>query len=112
MSGKASRNKGATFERLIRNFLATRLNREIPNPAASGFSGADAVVGPFAVECKNQARWRLPDWWKQTLEQAESDKAFPVMVVKRPGVAAPEKQWAIMDVETLARLIEWIDEFE
>lgn len=77
------------------------------NPAASGFSGADAVISIFSIECKNHARWALPEWWRQTKADADG-KAMPVMIVKRPRTAKPEEQWVIMDVETLARIIEWI----
>ena len=77
MSGKKSRTKGAVFERLVRNYLAERLGVEVENPAASGFSGADAVVGPFCIEIKNHTRLELPAWWAQALEQAKASE-FPV----------------------------------
>lgn len=100
-----SRNKGMKFERDVRNFIAEQLDDEVINPAASGFSGADAVVGGFAIECKNVARNLMPEWWRQAKGQVQGNE-IPVVVHKRAGTGAMADQWVTMDLDTFCRILD------
>lgn len=104
MSGKSSRTKGAVFERNVRNYLALTSGQQVPNPAASGFTGADAEVGPFSIECKNQVTNKMPSWWDQAVEDAR-EGMLPVVVHKRAGFGSTPDQWVTMNLEVFVEIV-------
>ncbi len=91
-----SRDKGAKWEREIASHMAAH---GWPNAKRRGIGFEDHdLIGthPYSVECKNQARWSVPAWWRQTEEQAEATGATPLLVMKRPGFSDPGQGLAVI----------------
>lgn len=54
-----------------------------------GGGGTDIKLSPRAkhlidydIECKNQQKWKIPEWWKQTIQNTEKGRK-PLLVIKR-----------------------------
>ncbi len=122
--GKASRDKGARFERSIardlRQWLGTDWQVErLPGYRQRGEVGqaGDLVVSgpfdfPFAIECKHYAGWSLDqlftpeaamlaDFWRQAVEQAERVDKLPMLIVKRDRGQAV----AFMPLDIVRRIV-------
>lgn len=61
-----------------------------------GGSGVDVVFSPtmkkitsVAIECKNQSRMNIPDFWRQTRDTAKKEGLQPMLVVKYPKFQQP-----------------------
>lgn len=79
-----SRTKGRAFEqdiaRTLREELGVEVTRNWQEQAAHG--GTDLVgVEGWAIECKRAKKYS-PQWWKQTVEQADKCGELPVLVYK------------------------------
>ena len=62
------------------------------------------VLGQNAgIECKNQARLDIPDWWRQT-RKLESLGREPILVFKQFGEPLGETK-AVVYLDTLLELI-------
>ena len=59
-------------------------------PAIMGESGVDIhldfpsrrELGNWSIECKNQEKWNIPSFWKQTTENT-SKNSKPLLVIKK-----------------------------
>jgi len=105
MSGKLSRNKGATFERLI----ATELKEVHPGArrgvgqTQSAGNGADVEGTPFWIECKHGKQPNIRAAYKQAIEaRKEADDPRPVLVVSRRD---REPIMATLELKTLISLL-------
>ncbi len=80
-----SRNKGKRGERevaaLIKDLTGWDVRRRVRQH--DGDSDLEGVPG-WCIEVKNQAELRLPEWWRQAIEQAAKDEARPVLFYKLP----------------------------
>ena len=61
-----------------------------------GGSGIDIVfsptmksIAPYAIECKNQSRLNLPDFWRQCRDTAKKEGLQPMLIVKYPKFQQP-----------------------
>jgi len=120
MNGAGSRRKGATFERLIRQWFDDSDELHVDQRQHIGTDEADIeVVGyptshngsewemRLVVECKNHRSIDLPGWWRQAVDQAKRrGTGWPVLVVKRRGKTDPGDQWVVMSLDTFTELIE------
>jgi hypothetical protein len=94
MSGRASKAKGASFERLIRNHLnGIGINAE--NPARTGFDGSDVDMGFMNLEAKNHKTRSLPAWMRQA--QADAKTNLYGVVHKCYGKAKATDQLVTLD---------------
>jgi hypothetical protein len=113
VSGKGARNKGNNFERLLRNWDGWKVLQF----EHKGHSETDLVVEMFgsrlAIEAKNQATIKLPEWWKQAKAQA-GDEEHPIIVHKRKGYIQAEYQWITMDIDSFKKLLAevWWDGYD
>jgi hypothetical protein len=100
MSGKRSRNKGASYERHIAKILTKWWGSQIDRVPQSGGWQKERITGdvaaddkfPFSVECKKQEGWHLEDilykdslitkWWKQCCDDCPDSKT-PLLVFSR-----------------------------
>jgi Holliday junction resolvase len=89
-----SKQKGTSFETLIRDYLRMVGFRAAHRVALSGSQDTGDINGIFhpstgrevAVQCKNQRTFKLSEWLNDTVEQARKlDNAVPLLTVKRPG---------------------------
>ena len=122
--GKASRDKGARFERSIASGLREWLGPDwqverLPGYRQRGEVGqaGDLVVSgpfvfPFAIECKHYKGWRLDqlftpdasmlaDFWRQTVEQAERVDRLPLLLVHKDR----GQTLAIMPLDIVRRIV-------
>ena len=109
MTGQTSRRKGAQFERDVERYLDAVDGIAARRTAPLGYSGGDIHVTTsrleLLVECKNRKAMALPEWWRQTVDDANQWGALPLLVVKRPRTTNPAHQWAICDLQTLTQII-------
>ena len=92
--GKGARNKGASYERKIAKILEERTGVQLERtPLSGGFAKANssaALKGDINtidknidlhlhIECKNQKKWALRQWYKQAKEDCPKGKK-PVVV--------------------------------
>jgi len=102
--GKASRDKGAAFERRICKIMGEAYGVELRRTPLSGgwAQHYDDVAGdvvavkgefPYCVECKNQEGWKLESlltekhawfdaWWNQLIKACPADK-MPLLIFSR-----------------------------
>jgi hypothetical protein len=103
---------GATFERLVADYLAAEIDDRIDRRVKTGSADKGDIGGirikthRVVVECKNHARVDLAGWYAQATAEAENDGApLGLIVHKRRGTAKPERQWVTMSLSDLAWLI-------
>lgn len=89
MGGSYSRNKGATAERelckLLSDYLGERFCRNLKQYQAAQHGDIEQLVGPYLVECKNQARIQLHAWWDQAVAAAKVRGAVPCLAYRLPN---------------------------
>jgi len=89
MKTSSAKGKG----RRLQNFVAEQLNNKYNTldfrPAIMGESGTDIKPSnalkekyPWDIECKNQEKWNIPEFWKQTTANTEEGRK-PLLVVKK-----------------------------
>jgi hypothetical protein len=110
MGGSTSRRKGNRAEVEVAAALRRAGWQAVTSRAENGTQGgADLITDfPMVVEVKNVARTDLSGWWRQAVEQAGGD--LPVVIHKRVGHARAEDWWVCMDMHTLLRLVERLDD--
>lgn len=103
--GKLSRNKGATFERLVANMLKevySNARRGVGQTQSSG-NGADVEGTPFWVECKHGKQPNIRAAYKQAIEaRKETNDAREVLVVTRRD---REPIMATIELKTLIEIL-------
>ena len=98
MSGKASRAKGLRWE------LAVRRAYEAAGFTVRGLEGEGDHLAirnglVIASEAKNQERLKLPEWWRQTKQDAPAG-TVPVLTFKKEG-----EMLSLMRTDDLLRLV-------
>lgn len=111
----SAKKAGASFERLIADYLAHRLDDDridrrvkTGNKDRGDIGGVRTIRGArVVIECKNTSRDNLPLWIREAEIERENDDA-PIGVVahKRHGSAKPEDQYVTMTLATFALLLE------
>lgn len=103
---------GTTFERQVADYLAAQLDDRIDRRVKTGAADKGDIAGVrlrghrIVLECKNHARLDLPGWHIEAQTEAANDGALAGLVVhKRRGTAAPERQWVTMSLADLAALL-------
>ena len=106
---------GSSFERLVADFLATRLDDDrIDRRVKRGsddrgdIGGVRTITGGRVVlEAKNTSRDNLPAWIREAeVERGNDDALIGVVVHKKHGSANPADQYVTMSLETFAVLLE------
>lgn len=111
-----AKQKGTSFEVLIRDYLIAKGFIHAHRPALSGGKDTGDINGiarrstrrKVAVQCKNQKQFQLSQWLNDTVEQAERlDGALPVLVVKRAGKGekALDDTYVVMRLRDLSDLL-------
>lgn len=75
MTGRGAREKGAVFERDVRDLARAHGFKDARRTFQQGpQGGADLVnVSGLSVECKRQETVRLREWWQQAVDAAGRD---------------------------------------
>lgn len=114
-SRQSARKAGASFERLVADYLARRLDDDrIDRRVKTGHKDRGDIGGVrtirggrVVIEVKNVSRDSLPLWMREAeVERQNDDAAIGVVVHKRFGSARPEQQYVTMDLATFALLLE------
>lgn len=86
MSGAYSRNRGARAERelcaLLREYLGVEATRQYKQYAQAQHGDIEELIGPYLIECKNQARITLGPWWEQARAAAQARRAIPCVAYR------------------------------
>lgn len=89
MSGAYSRNRGARAERelcaLLREYLGVEATRQYKQYAQAQHGDIEELIGPYLIECKNQARITLGPWWEQARAAAQARRAIPCVAYRLPN---------------------------
>ena len=108
----SAKTAGASFERLVADYLAQQVDDRIDRRVKTGRTDKGDIGGlryrghRIVLECKNHARLDLPGWYAEAeTECAHDDALLGAIVHKRRGTTKPERQWVTMSLGDLARLI-------
>jgi len=105
MKPRSGKNKGVRLQNKVAERLREKLKTKLEyhgvetdkeslssaiKPAIMGERGVDVhldigarkELGNWSIECKNQERWNIPNFWKQTTENTASNSK-PLLVVKK-----------------------------
>lgn len=111
----ASKAKGDAFELSITRYLVTR-----GIDAARTRAGYERDYGDIhirrsatsawpavALQAKNHRAWKLAEWMRALPAQVAEAKALTgALVVKRPGVTDPGKQYVVVELDTYLELLD------
>lgn len=109
-----AKQAGARFERLIADHLRDNLDDRIDRRVKTGAADKGDIANVrdshnrrIVLETKDYGgRVHLAEWVKEAHAEAENDDAHVGLVIaKRRGTTDPGKQWAIMEVEDLIKLL-------
>ena len=99
MSGRASRNKGASAERELAAMLSDELGYPIKRKLGQAREGGDDIqVENYRLEVKRREKLAVESWCKQVEEVAEPGE-WPVVVFRRSG----QKWRAVVPIELLIK---------
>ena len=99
MSGRASRNKGASAERELAAMLSDELGFPIKRKLGQAREGGDDIqVENYRLEVKRREKLAVESWCKQVEEVAEPGE-WPVVVFRRSG----QKWRAVVPIELLIK---------
>jgi hypothetical protein len=104
---KMSRVKGAAYERALVNWLRTH-GYPYAERNGIGFEGRDILGVPgVSIEAKNHQAWRVQEWWRQAVAQADSEQAgtLPLLIMKWPGASDVGESLAVMRLSDIAPLL-------
>lgn len=89
MTGAYSRSKGARAERelcgLLREYLGVEATRQLKQYQQAQHGDIEELIGPYLIECKNQARITLGPWWEQARVAAIVRGAIPCLAYRLPN---------------------------
>jgi hypothetical protein len=113
---KSARDAGAKFERRVAEWLANRLGDDrIERRVKNGTKDRGDVAGVktirggrVVIEAKDHSgEVKYTPWLREAeIERGNDDAVIGCVVVKRAGITDIGEQLVLMNVETLARLIE------
>jgi hypothetical protein len=109
----AASRKGASFERVIADSLATQLDDDrIDRRVKHGVNDRGDIAGlrvhgqRVVVECKNQKRLSLAEWVDEAeVERGNDDALIGLVIHKRRGKGDPLDQYVTCTVRDLAALL-------
>ena len=108
----SARKAGSTFERVIADYLAERVDDRIDRRVKTGANDKGDIGGVrihgqrVVIEVKNAARTDLPAWTREAhLEAGNDDALVGIVAHKRHGVGSPGEQWVTMTVDDLVALL-------
>jgi len=110
----SAKQAGARFERLISDFLRDNLDDRIDRKVRTGARDTGDVANVrdshnrrIVIEIKNYGGRGHPAEGTQKGHQKTEKNDAPLRrrIAKRRGTTNPEKQWAIMEVEDLIKLL-------
>lgn len=114
-SRTTARKAGATFERVVANYLKETLGDDsIDRQVKTGSRDlgdirgvTDAHGNPIAIECKDYGGRLHPTAWirEAHTEAANKNTNTGIIIAKRRGTTRPADQWVITTLEDLTRLI-------
>lgn len=111
---KTAKQAGARFERLISDYLRDNLDDRIDRRVKTGAADKGDIANVrdshnrrIVIETKDYGgKLNLPQWTKEAHQEAVNDNAHVgIVIAKRRGTTDPGKQWAIMEVEDLIKLL-------
>lgn len=111
---KTAKQAGAKFEKLVADFLAENLDDRIERRVLGGAKDRGDIANVrdshnrrIVIEAKDYGgKLNLPQWTKEAHQEAVNDNAHVgIVIAKRRGTTDPGKQWAIMEVEDLIKLL-------
>jgi Holliday junction resolvase len=89
MKSQSRKAKGSRFEREVAGRISDVLGgygvsvkRMLMSGAIDGWEGDICSNLPVTIECKNQEKVQLWEWWKQTESQSSGGK-IPVLLVNK-----------------------------
>lgn len=101
MSGRASRNKGATAERELATMLSDELGFVVKRKLGQARDGGDDIqIEHYRLEVKRREKLAI-DSWCQQIEAAAGPGEWPVVVYRRSG----QKWRAVVPIELLIKAI-------
>ncbi|WP_461004588.1 hypothetical protein [Trueperella pyogenes] len=108
----SAKKAGTTFERTIANYLNTHVDNRIDRQIKTGVKDVGDIAGiriwgqKIVAECKNVRTPALPQWAREAdIERGNADALAGLIIHKRHGVSAPEKQWVTMTLAELVALL-------
>lgn len=102
------KQKGTAFETLVVNFLREHGFRYAERRSLTGSADKGDITGcgPIVWECKNHKTYHLSEWMRETeTETLNATADIGVLVVKRAGVGDPARQYAVLTLEDVTRLL-------
>jgi len=109
MKSRSKKNKGIRLQNYVKKKLIETFgfSETEVKPAIMGERGIDIHLSaealkrfPFSIECKNQERWNVPKFWKQTVENTLNE-TMPLLVLKKNR----SEVLAVMRFEDLLRVM-------
>lgn len=106
------RQKGATFERNIADYLAAHIDDRIDRRVKNGAKDRGDIAGlrhmghRIVLECKNTAKLALGGWATEAeVERGNDDALAGLIIHKRHGKGRPEDQWVTLTLGELVALL-------
>jgi len=105
---------GASFERLIADYLADRVDDRIDRRVKTGAKDKGDIAGVrvtgnarVVIECKDYGgRIEAGIWMREAdIERINDDAEVGLVIAKRRGTTKPGEQWVLMTVDDLIGLI-------
>lgn len=111
-SRATAKKAGATFERLIADYLAVHIDGRIDRRVRTGahdrgdISALRAFGQRVVAELKDYGGRLMPGPWikEAHIEMGNDDALAAVVIAKRRGTTAPGEQWVLMTVDDLIAL--------
>lgn len=103
------RQKGTAFETAVVRFLQEHGFKYAERRALHGDADRGDITGtPGLVwECKNHKTLKVSEWIRETeQERVNAGADYGFLIVKRAGVGDVGKQYAMMTLDQLCRLLE------
>lgn len=113
-SRQSAKAAGARFERTIADYLRDNLDDRIDRRVKTGARDCGDIANVrdshnrrIVIETKDYGgRVHLAEWVKEAHHEAGNDDAHVGLVIaKRRGTTDPGKQWVVMTVNDLIRLL-------
>ena len=110
---KSAKAAGASFERLIADYLMTKVDDRIDRRVKTGakdrgdIGGLRHMGGRVVIECKNFAGRLHPAPWvrEAEIERGNDDALAGLVIAKRVGTTNAGRQYVLMTVDELIALL-------